>query len=601
MRAICGAATLFLLPLANLAAAQDRPVHGISMYGDPALPPDFVSFPHANAEAPKGGRLVLAENGGFDSLHPFIRKGRAPWHQRGLVFDTLMARNWDEPFALYGLLAESIEVGPNRDWVAFTLRPEARFSDGSPVTVEDVMWSYETLGTQGDPRYHTAWGKVASMEQTGPRSVKFTFNVEDRELALLMGMRPILQKAQWEGHDFTRSGFDLIPIGSGPYTVGDYEAGRYIEFIRNPDYWAVDLPARRGQFNFDTIRVDYYGDGDVVFEAFKAGEASVYREGNAAKWAVNYAFPRVLAGDVVLSEVPHQRPTGIAGLVMNTRSAAFADIRVRDAMMHLFNFEFINATLTGGDQPRIQSFFDNSSLGMEVGAPAQGKVAALLAPFADQIPPEALSGYALPQGDGSERNRKNLRRAIALMEEAGWTLQDGVMADAQGNPFTFEVVLNMGATETRQIIDLFSAALDRVGITPKITSIDGAQYRERTRAFDFDMAWYRRSISLSPGNEQKLYWGSAMAGVEGSRNWMGATSPAIDAMVDAMLSAQTQEDFVAATRALDRVLTAERYVIPVWYADHSRLAHVKELRFPDHIPVYGDWVGFLPDTWWYQP
>lgn len=596
IRGVFGAAAILaLVPGAILS----QPSHGISMYGDPALPPDFVSFPHTNAEAPKGGRLVLAEGGGFDSLHPFIRKGRAPWHQRGLVFDTLMARNWDEPFALYGLLAESIDVGANRDWVEFTLRPEARFSDGSPVTVEDVMWSYEILGTLGDPRYHTAWNKIEKMEQTGPRSIRFTFNVADRELALLMGMRPVLQKAQWEGHDFERSGFDLIPIGSGPYTVGDYEAGRYIEFVRNPDYWAADLPARRGQFNFDTIRVDYYTDATVIFEAFRAGESSVFREGNPARWATNYDFPRVTAGDVVLNEVPHKRPSGISGLVMNTRRPVFEDIRVRDAMMHLFNFSFINQTVTGGGEPRIRSYFDNSSLGMKVGEPAEGAVRALLEPFADQIPAEALTGYALPQGDGTQRNRRDLRRALALFEEAGWALQDGRLRNAAGEPFAFEILIVTGANETRQIVDLYVEALELAGVEVTVTAIDNAQYKERTLEYDFDMTWYRRSTSLSPGNEQKLYWGSAMRDTPGSRNWMGAASPAIDAMIDAMLTAEDQEGFIAATRALDRLLTAERYVIPTWYTDHSRLAHVKEIHFPERLPIYGDWAGFLPDVWWY--
>lgn len=597
LRGVFGAAAI----LATLPGAiLSQPSHGISMYGDPGLPPDFVSFPYANADAPKGGRLVLAEGGGFDSLHPFIRKGRAPWHQRGLVFDTLMARNWDEPFALYGLLAESINVGANRDWVEFTLRPEARFSDGSPVTVADVMWSYETLGTQGHPRYQTAWGKVASMEQTGPRSVKFTFNVEDRELALLMGMRPILQKSQWEGRDFSVSGFDLIPIGSGPYTVGDYEAGRYIEFKRNPDYWAADLPARRGQFNFDTVRVDYYADATVIFEAFRAGESSVFREGNPARWASNYDFPRVASGDVVMNEIPHQRPTGIRGLVMNTRRPVFSDIRVRDAMMHLFNFTFINRTVTGGGEPRIRSFFDNSSLGMKVGEPAEGAVRALLEPFADQIPAAALDGYALPEGDDSLRNRRALRRALALFEQAGWTLQEGKLRNADGAPFRFEILLVTGANETRQIVDLFVEALETAGVEVAVTPVDNAQYKERTQGFDFDMTWYRRSLSLSPGNEQKLYWGSAMRETPGSRNWMGVASPAIDAMIDEMLRAEDQDGFTAATRALDRLLTAGRYVIPVWYTDHSRLAHVKEIRFPERLPVYGDWIGFLPDVWWYE-
>ncbi|HHC28957.1 MAG TPA: ABC transporter substrate-binding protein, partial [Rhodobacterales bacterium] len=314
-------------------AASAEPMHGIAMYGAPALGAEFSHLPQTNPDAPKGGKIVFAESGSYDSLNPLIRKGRAPWQLRFMLFETLMGRSYDEPFTLYGLLAESVETPPDRAWVEFTLRPEARFSDGSPVTVEDVMWSYETLATKGHPRYAGAWAKVETMEQTGPRSVRFTFSENDRELPLILGMRPILKKAQWEGVDFAQSGTDIIPLGSSPYVIGDHEVGRSLTLVRNPDYWGRDVPFMQGQANFDEIRFDYYGDGDVVFEAFKAGEASTYRETNAAKWATNFDFPAVRAGDVVLSDIPHQRPTGINGFVMNTRSKQFADWRVRQAMI----------------------------------------------------------------------------------------------------------------------------------------------------------------------------------------------------------------------------------------------------------------------------
>lgn len=577
-----------------------EPQHGIAMYGAPALGPDFTHLPQANPDAPKGGRIVFAETGSYDSLQPVIRKGNPPWSLRLMLFESLLGRSYDEPFTLYGLLAETVETGPNREWVEFTLRAEAAFSDGSPVTIEDVMWSYETLGTLGHPRYQGAWKKVERMEQTGPRSVKFTFNTEDFELPLIMGLRPILKKAQWEGHTFDESGMDVVPIGSSAYVIGDYEAGRYLELDRNPDYWGRDIPFMQGQANFDTIRYDFYADGDVVFEAFKAGEASTHREGNAEKWATQYDFPAVKAGDVVLSEVPHQRPTGIRGYVMNTRSPVFADPRVRDAMMHVFNFEFINQTLNGGRAPRIQSYFHNSVLGMEVGAPATGRVAEYLQMFADDLPQGAMEGYALPVSDGSERNRKGIARALDLMEEAGWSVVEGQMQNADGQPFTFEIVVNQGVTQDRQIMDLFVGALTRIGVTPQITPVDAAQYTERTTNYDFDMAPYWRSLSLSPGNEQKLYWGAVQADQPGSRNWMGVNSPAVDGLIDQMLSAGSQEDFVAATKALDRVLTAGRFVIPIWYSDVSRIAHLKELKFPERLPMYGDWLGFQPELWWYE-
>lgn len=589
-----------VLTLSTALVAQAEPQHGIAMYGAPALPADFTALPHVNPDAPKGGRIVFAESGTFDSLHPYIRKGSTPWQLRFMLAESLMGRSWDEPFTLYGLLAETIETDDARSWVEFTLREEAKFSDGSPVTVEDVIWSYETLGTIGHPRYHGFWKQVDKLEQTGPRSVKLTFTEDNRELVLLAGMRPILKKAQWEGKDFEASGVDVLPITSGPYTLGDFEPGRYLTLKRNPDYWGKDVPFMKGQANLDEIRFDYYGDGGVTFEAFKAGEANTHREFNAQKWATQFNFPAVQSGDIVLSEIPHQRPSGLFGYVMNTRNPVFADLHVRDAMIHAFNYEFINQTINDGDRKRIPSYFGNSVLGMEIGAPAQGKTRALLEPFADQIPAAALDGYELPVSDGSERNRANIIKAMALMEKAGWTVQDGVMKNAAGEPFTFEIVLQQGANETRQTMDIFIAALDRMGITPTVTSIDNAQYKERTRAFDFDMTFIERGASLSPGNEQKFNWGSAAADEVGSRNLMGVKSPAIDAMIDAIPTATTQEDFRAATKALDRLLMAGRYVIPIWYRDVSWIAHVKELHFPDRIPMYGDYLGFQPEIWWYE-
>jgi peptide/nickel transport system substrate-binding protein len=588
-----------ILGLVAAAPAGAEPQHGIAMYGRPALPPDFVSLPYVNPDAPKGGRIVFGEPGGFDSLNPWILKGNAPWGLGLHTVETLMGRSIDEPFTLYGLLAESVETDDARSWVEFTLRPEARFSDGSPVTIEDVMWSYETLGTQGHPRYQTAWAKVAKMEQTGERSVRFTFNTPDRELALLMGMRPILKKAQWQGKDFAASTLE-VPVGSGPYVVDGFEPGRFITFRRNPDYWGRNLAFNRGQNNFDEIRYDYFGDGDVVFQAFTAGETSSLRETNARKWQSQYDFAAVASGEVVKSEIPNQRPSGITGLVMNTRNPVFADWRVREAMILAFNFEFINQTLNGGLEPRITSYFSNSVLGMDHG-PAAGKVAELLAPFAADLPPGALEGYALPEGDAARAvDRGNLRKALRLFEEAGWTVQDGAMKDAAGKPFSFEIVLAAGATETQTIVDIYTEALRMIGINPRVTVVDSAQYKERTNTYAFDMAWYTRALSLSPGNEQLLYWGAKGVTEPGSRNWMGMDAPAAEAMVAAMVESRSQEDFIAATQALDRVLTAGRYVIPVWFPKVARIAHSARLHYPERIPLYGDWPGFQPEVWWYE-
>jgi len=573
--------------------------HGIAMYGTPALPPDFVSLPYANPDAPKGGRIVFGESGGFDSLNPFILKGNAPAGVSALTVETLMGRSYGEPFALYGLLAESVETDEARSFVAFTLREGARFSDGSPVTPEDVLWSFETLGTKGSPRYAAAWAKIAKAEKTGPRTVRFTFNTEDRELPLILGLRPILKKAQWDGKDFTVSSLDPI-IGSGPYVIGPFEPGRYISYVRNPDWWGADLPFNRGQHNFDEVRYDYFGDGGVVFEAFKAGDITSYREANPAAWASNYAFPAVQSGEIVLSEIPHQRPSGIDGFVFNTRREIFADWRVREALIQAFNFEFINQTLTGGVQPRITSYYSNSVLGMTPGTPAEGREQALLAPFADSLLPGALEGYALPVSDGSEANRKGIREATRLLEEAGWTVQNGVLTNAAGTPFAFDILLVQGEDDMLSIANIFIEALRRLGIAVTVTSVDSAQYKERTNAYDFDMTHYIRSLSLSPGNEQTLYWGSAGVTEPGTRNWMGMNSPAAEAMIKALLTATDPEEFTAATRALDRVLTSGRYVVPIWYSDVSRIAHAKQLHYPDRLPIYGDWLGFQPDVWWYK-
>lgn len=586
---------------ATSAAAE--PQHGIAMYGAPAMPPDFEALPNVNPDAPKGGTIVFGEGGGFDSLNPHILRGSAPYGVQTYVFQSLMARAWNEPFTLYGALAESVEVPEDRSWVEFTLNPDARFSDGSAVTVEDVLWSFETLGTEGHPRYRNSWSKIETAEAVGERTVRFEFNTDDRELPMILGLRPVLKKSQWEGKDFQRSGFDVVPIGSGPYVIGDYEPGRHIELNRDADWWAADLPAMRGQHNIDTIRYEFFGDADVIFEAFKAGDLSSYREGNAAKWAANYDFPRAREGEVVKSSIAHERPSGIRGLVMNTRREVFADWRVREAMLEVFNFAFINQVLTGGELPRITSYFSNSELGMREG-PAEGQVAALLAPFEGDLLPGALEGYALPEGDGSERNRRGIRRALGLMEEAGWTVQDGRMANAEGEPFEFEILLNQsapasqGAESSGEIVDLFAGGLRRLGITPAIRRVDAAQYQERTDAFEFDMTWYNRSLSLSPGNEQYLYWGAEAADTPGSLNWMGVRSEAVEAMIEAMLNARGRNEFVAATRALDRVLTTGRYVIPIWYAPESYIAHDATLAYPDQIAIYGDYIGFQPDVWW---
>jgi len=579
----------------------DSAQHGISMYGAPALAPDFTALPQVNVDAPKGGRIILGEAGSFDSMNPFILKGRAPAALTSLSVETLMGRNYDEPFALYGLLAESITTDDARSFVEFTLRDTAAFSDGSPVTVEDVIWSFQILGEKGNPKYATAWKKIASSEQTGPRSVKFTFNTADRELPLVLGLRPILQKAQWEGKAFDQSSLE-VPIGSGPYVISQFEAGRFVSFKRNPDWWGKDLAFNKGQHNFDEIRYEYFGDSTAMFEAFKAGLISSWRETNPSKWVNAYDWDDIKSGAVVKSEIPHQRPSGIEGFGMNTRRPLFADWRVREALILAFNFEQVNRTLNADLYPRIQSYYGNSPLGMHPATPASGKVLELLHPFAADLPEGVIEGYSVPKGDGSDANRKNIRQATKLLADAGYTVgADGVLVDAAGKPFSFEILLVNGQSDMIKAAGIYIESLKRLGISARVTTVDDAQYKERTNAYNFDMTHYIRSLSLSPGNEQKLYWGSQGVAEQGSRNWMGINSPAVDAMIQAMLTAEDQDSFTAATQALDRLLTAGRYVVPLWYSDRSRIAHRKELHYPDHLPLYGDWLGFQPETWWYQP
>ena len=591
------AAAAVALCLGGAGVAQ--PMHGIAMYGEPALPPDFEHLPYANPDAPTGGRIVTGQTGSFDSLNPHIRQGSVPWQLRFLAYESLLGRSWDEPFTLYGLLAESVEVAEDHAWVEFTLRPEARFSDGSPVTVEDVLWSYETLGTEGHPRYRGAWSRVEGIDAVGDRTVRITFSDPDRELAMIMGLRPILKAAQWEGRDFTESGLDVIPISTAPYVVDDFEAGRFVSLRRDPDYWGADLPFRRGTNVIDEVRMEFFADGTAMSEAFTAGILTTMRETSAQAWAENYDFPRVQSGEVVLSEILHQRPSGMTGLVMNTRDDPFSDWRVREAMIQAFPAEFINQTLNGGVDPRITSYYANSPLAMRDG-PAEGRVAEVLAPFEGILLPGATEGYTMPVSDGTARNRAGIATALEALEAAGYTVQDGVMTMPDGAPFTFEILLQTGSSENDAIVNIYTEALERLGIDVTVSRVDAAQFRERRDAFDFDMIYERYGLSLSPGNEQYSYWGCETVDVTGSRNLMGACHPAIEEMIDRMLNSASQDDYVAAVRALDRVLTSQRYVVPFWHNPVSRLAHNAELHYPETLPIYGDWIGWQPDVWWYE-
>jgi peptide/nickel transport system substrate-binding protein len=601
LRALAAALVLAAAPAIGQPRGPSGPVHGIAMYGAPALPPDFVALPYANPDAPQGGRLVLPEIGSFDSLNPYVQRGTAPWGVGLLTVEPLMARSWDEPFTLYGLLAESVETDADRSYVAFTLRPEARFSDGSPVTVEDVIWSFETLGTRGHARFRAAWGRVAAIAATGPQTVRIDFTTPDRELPLIMGLRPVLQRAQFDegagGLRFEDGGMTPV-IGSGPYVVASAEPGRQITFRRNPDWWARDLPVVTGLHNFDEIRWDYFGDQAIAFEAFKAGHLSVWREQNPARWADSYEFPAVRDGRVVLRQIPHGRPTGIDGFVINTRRAPFDDWRLREALIGLFDFARANTLVTGGVLPRIASPFGNSPLAHAPGTPAEGREGELLAPFADTLPPDTLTGWALPPTGGSDTRRAQ-RAAGRLLDAAGWEPDArGQRRNAAGEALALTLLLPQGQTVLQTVATTYIESLQEAGIDARLEVIDPAQYVLRTQSYDFDLTHMLRLNSLSPGYEQVLYWGSEGREAPGTRNLAGLAEPAIDAMIRTLVETDDPETFIAAARALDRVVMATRALIPLWFSPYSRLAHDARLAYPARLPLYGDWTGFLPEVWW---
>ena len=591
--------SLFILVyfLFCVEVAFSQPKHAISMYDTPQLPHDFVSLPYASQNAQKGGVLRIGAVGSFDSVNPHIIKGRSPWQLRFWNYETLMGRSWDEPFSLYGLLAESIETGPNREWVEFTIRQEAKFSDNSPVTVEDIIWSYKTLGTIGHWRYRGLWKKIESIEKTGMRKVKISFNEDNPELALLAGMRPILKKTQWDNIDFEKSSIETIPISTAAYVISNIEPGKSITMARNPDYWGTNLPFRKGTLNFDEISIEYFGDATVLFEAFKAGEIDIFREGNAEKWETQFNFPAVTNKQVIKSEIPHGRPTGMRGLVMNSRRPLFSDWRVRQALIEAFNFEYINEAQNAGRQERISSYFSNSILGMKEGA-ADGDVLRLLENSDQTLLPGTLEGYKLPKGDGSQRNRANMKKALKNLSIAGFNVTDGKLLDSQGRQFSFSILLRQGAQEYQSIVEMYSTSLRRLGIDVKIELADSSQYWERIKKLEFDMAPYSRDLSLSPGNEQYLYWSSEYADVEGTRNLMGIKSPKMDDLLNKIMKSSSLRELQSITRAMDRLLMAGRYVIPIYHNGPSRIAHKSNLKYPDKTPLYGDRIGFFPDVWW---
>jgi microcin C transport system substrate-binding protein len=574
-------------------AAGLAPTHGLSIHGDLKYDPRFPHFAYVNPAAPKGGSVRLAATGTFDNLNPFILKGVPP-QGIGTTFETLLVTSADEPSSEYGLIAETIQTPPDRSWVAFTLRPVARFHDGSPITVEDVVWTFQTLRTQGHPLYRSYYAAVAGVEQTGPRTVRFTFKAGDnRELPVIVGQLPVLSKAYWAGRDFTRTTLQA-PLGSGPYRVESFEPGRSITYRRVPDHWAAALPVNVGRHNFDTIRYDYYRDGTVALEAFKAGAYDFRAENSAKNWATAYDVPAVADGRIRKELIPNQIPTGMQGFVYNTRRAVFRDPRVRAALATAFDFEWSNAHLFYGAYTRTHSYFSNSELASR-GLPGEAELA-VLAPFRGRVPDEVFAREYRPPSTEPDGVRPNLVRALALLRRAGWVVRDMRLVHAEtGQPLSFEILIDEPTWE--RIALPFVKNLERLGVTARVRTVDSAQYEYRLKQFDFDMTVAVFPQSLSPGNEQVDYWASVTADTPGSRNLAGVRDPVVDRLIEQLIAAPDRPALVARTRALDRVLLWGHYVVPHWHITAYRVAYWNRFARPAVSPKYS--LGF--DTWWIDP
>ena len=581
---------------ALVAPAAAEASYAIAMHGNPALTADFAVMPYANADAPKGGRMVQGVLGTFDSLNPFIVKGLPAQSMRGYVFESLMARGYDEPFSLYGLLARTIETDDARSYVTFALDPAARFSDGTPVTAADVIFSWELLRDHGRPNYRAYYAKVARAEAIDERTVHFNLaGAGDRELPLILGLMPILAKHAIDAAKFEDTTL-AKPIGSGPYTVAEIDAGKSVTLKRDPNYWGRDLPINRGLWNFNELRFDYCRDANAYFEGFKSGLYDVRTEHDPTRWRTGYDIPAVRDGRIVKEAFTNGLPKPASNFVFNTRRPIFADLRVRQAITLLFDAEWINHNFFFDLYRRSASYFDDSELSA-YHRPADDRERALLAPFADAVRPDVLDGtWSPPASDGSGRDRKNLRDALSLFDAAGYELKGTTLrARATGHPFRFEIMV-MSRDDERLAL-AFASSLARAGIDTQVRLVDAVQYDQRRIAFDFDMMPYRWDQSLSPGNEQSFYWGSAAADEQGSRNYMGVRSKAIDAMIAAMLAARERSDFVVTVRALDRLLVSGCYVVPMFYLPEQWVARWTNIRHPGRTSLF----GYLPETWWYQP
>ena len=587
----CG---IFLAAGASRVSAAES--YAIAMHGNPALPADFTHMPYVNPDAPKGGRLVWGLSGTFDSLNPLIVKGLALQQIRGFVVESLMARGYDEPFTLYGLLANSVETDDARSYVTFRLDPKARFSDGQPVKAEDVLFSWALLRDHGRPNHRQYYAKVTKADALDPLTVRFDLSAaNDRELPLILGLMPVLPRHATDVATFEETTM-TGPIGSGPYHVSAVRPGASVTLTRNPDYWGRDLPVNRGLWNFDEVRLDFYREANSQFEAFKRGLYDFRVETEPLRWHEGYDFPAARNGEVIRDTIKTGMPQPSEFLVFNTRRAAFSDVKVRQALTLLFDFEWINRNYFFGLYTRSPSYFAGSELSA-YGRPADDRERELLKPFASHIEPDILDGsYRLPVSDGSGRDRSTLRRALTLLSGAGYDLDGTVLRQrATKAPLSFEILVT--TRDDERIALAFQRDLKRAGIEASVRVVDPVQFDQRRLAFDFDMIPSRWDQSLSPGNEQSFYWGSEAAGVQGTRNYMGAKDPAIDALIAAMLEAREHTAFVSAVRSLDRALMSGFYAIPLFNAAEQWIARWNRVERPAATAL----TGYLPETWWRKP
>lgn len=584
-----------LLAFPAAAQYQATPAKGVAMHGNPRYGWNFKHFDYANPDAPKGGTLKMSAYGSFDTFNPYTIKGVSA-AGTGLLFDTLMVESADEPFSEYGLIAETVEMPKDRSWVAFNINKKARFHDGTPVTAEDVVFSFDILRTKGLPMFRYYYGNVDKAVAEKPMRVLFVFKPGDnRELPLILGQMPVFSKKYWQDRDFSATTLEP-PVGSGPYKVAGFETGRYVVYERDPDYWAKDLPPVRGFYNFDKIRYDYYRDATVAVEGFKSGVFDLRVENEAKKWVSAYEGFSEKNG-MIKKNFNHSLPSGMQGFVFNTRRAIFADRRVRQALGLAFDFEWSNKNLFYGLYKRTQSYFDNSDMAAK-GLP-KGEELKLLNKYRDRLPPEVFTRpFSLEKTSGDGNIRPQLEKAFKLLEEAGWTVRDGVLKNEKGDPFRFEILIDSASSSAWERIALpYIRNLKRLGVEAVLRAVDTTQYKNRTDSYDYDMIVNIWGQSTSPGNEQRYFWGSAAADMNGSQNYAGIKNPVVDELIEEIIEAPDRKKLVAAVKALDRVLLWEHYVVPHWFVPSVRLVYWNKFGIPDDSVMKG--VQLM--TWWIDP